>query len=66
MEPFVASRGRRERVEHALSFVQGLLSDLSHQNVESIASRFGQERLPLQSVRAQRGARHAGRDFGVG
>ena len=49
MEPFVASLGRRERVEHALSFVQGLLSDLSHKNVESIAYRFGQERLPLQN-----------------
>lgn len=66
MEPFVASLGRREREEHALLFVQGLLSDLSHKNVESIAYRFGQERLPLQCVRAQRGVRHAGRDFGVG
>ena len=47
MEPFVASLGRRERAEHALTFVQGLLSDLSHKNVESIAYRFGQERLPL-------------------
>ena len=66
MEPFVASLGRREREVHALTFVQGLLSDLSHKNVESIAYRFGQERLPLQSLRAQRGARHAGGDFGVG
>jgi len=49
MEPFVASLGRRERAEHALSLVQGLLSDLSHKNVESIAYRFGQERLPLQN-----------------
>lgn len=49
MEPFVASLGRRERVEHALMFVQGLLSDLSHKNVESVAYRFGQERLPLQN-----------------
>ena len=66
MEPFVASLGRRERAEHALTFVQGLLSDLSHKNVESIAYRFGQERLPLRCVRAQRGVRHAGGDFGVG
>ena len=66
LEPFVASLGRRERAEHALTLVQGLLSDLSHKNVESIAYRFGQERLPLQSVRAQRGVRHAGGDFGVG
>jgi SRSO17 transposase len=29
-------------------FVQGLLSDLDHKNVESIAYRFGQERMPLQ------------------
>ncbi len=50
LEPFVVSLGRRERSEHALSFVQGLLSDLSHQNVESIADRFGQERLPLQNL----------------
>jgi SRSO17 transposase len=48
MEPFVASLGRRERVEHARTFVQGLLSDLSPKNVESIAYRFGGERLPLQ------------------
>ena len=66
MEPFVASLGRRERAEHALSFVQGLLSDLSHKNVESIAYRFGQERLPLQNFRAQRGVRNTGGDFGVG
>ena len=49
MEPFVVSLGRRERAEHALTFVQGLLSDLSHKNVESISYRFGQERLPLQN-----------------
>ena len=49
MEPFVVSLGRRERAEQALTFVQGLLSDLSHKNVESIAYRFGQERLPLQN-----------------
>ena len=49
MEPFVVSLGRREREEHAVRFVQGLLSDLSHKNAESIAYRFGQERLPLQN-----------------
>lgn len=49
MEPFVASLGRRERGEHAVTFVKGLLSDLSHKNAESIAYRFGQERLPLQN-----------------
>lgn len=48
MEPYVESLVRREQVEHAQTFVQGLLSDLDHKNVESIAYRFGQERLPLQ------------------
>jgi SRSO17 transposase len=48
MEPFVASFCRREQVEHAGTFVQGLLSDLERKNVESIAYRFDQERLPLQ------------------
>ena len=48
MEPFVESCVRREQVEHANTFVQGLLSDLEHKNVESIAYRFGQERMPLQ------------------
>lgn len=48
MEPFVESLVRKEQVEHAHMFVQGLLSDLDHKNVESIAYRFGQERMPLQ------------------
>jgi SRSO17 transposase len=48
MEPFVASFCRSEQREHARTFVQGLLSDLERKNVESIAYRFGQERLPLQ------------------
>jgi SRSO17 transposase len=48
LEPFVASLARREQVEHVHTFVSGLLSDLEHRNVESIAYRFGQERLPLQ------------------
>ncbi|MBM4029675.1 MAG: IS701 family transposase [Planctomycetes bacterium] len=48
MEPFVKSFVRTEQVEHAHTFVQGLLSDLEHKNVESIAYRFGQDRLPLQ------------------
>jgi SRSO17 transposase len=48
MEPFLDSFDRREQREHAHTFVQGLLSDLEHKNVESIAYRFGQERLPLQ------------------
>jgi len=48
MEPFVDSLARKEQVGHALTFVRGLLSDLDHRNVESIAYRFGQERMPLQ------------------
>lgn len=48
MEPFVDSLVRREQREHASTFVQGLLSDLEHKNVESIAYRFGQDRMPLQ------------------
>ena len=48
MEPFVDCLVRKEQVGHALTFVRGLLSDLDHRNVESIAYRFGQERLPLQ------------------
>ena len=48
MSPFVDSLVRREQIEHANTFVQGLLSDLEHKNAESIAYRFGQERMPLQ------------------
>jgi SRSO17 transposase len=48
MEPFVETLIRREQVDHAHTFVQGLLSDLENKNVESIAYRFGQDRMPLQ------------------
>ena len=48
MEPFVDRLTRREQIEHADTFVRGLLSDLEHKNAESIAYRFGQERMPLQ------------------
>lgn len=48
LQPFVACLARREQVEHAQTFVSGLLSDLDHKNVESIAYRFGEERSPLQ------------------
>ncbi len=48
MEPFIRTLVRREQVDHARTFVQGLLSDLKTKNVESIAYRFGQERMPLQ------------------
>ena len=48
MERFVENLVRKEQCEHASTFVQGLLSNLEHKNVESIAYRFGQERMPLQ------------------
>jgi SRSO17 transposase len=48
MEPYVECFARSEQVGHAETFVRGLLSDLKHKNVESIAYRFGQERMPLQ------------------
>jgi SRSO17 transposase len=48
MEPFVERFVRSEQVGHANTFVQGLLSDLKDKNVESIAYRFGQHRMPLQ------------------
>jgi SRSO17 transposase len=48
MKPYVKCLARKEQIEHAHTFVQGLLSDLDHKNVESIAYRFGQQRLPLQ------------------
>jgi SRSO17 transposase len=48
MDPFVASFVRREQVEHAETFLKGLLSDLDHKNVESIAYRYDQDRMPLQ------------------
>ena len=48
MMPFVDCLVRLEQVEHAGTFVRGLLSDLEHKNAESIAYRFDQERMPLQ------------------
>lgn len=48
MAPFVKCFVRSEQVAHAETFVQGLLSNLDHKNVESIAYRFGQDRMPLQ------------------
>jgi hypothetical protein len=37
MERFVENLVRKEQCEHASTFVQGLLSNLEHKNVESIA-----------------------------
>ena len=48
MKPFSEHLVRKEQRRHAGTFVQGLLSNLKHKNTESIAYRFGQERMPLQ------------------
>ena len=48
MAPYVAHLARREQIQHSQTFMQGLLSDLARKNVESIAYRFGQARMPLQ------------------
>ncbi len=48
MAPFVATFCRQEPSAHAQTYVRGLLSDVERKNVESIAYRFGQDRLPLQ------------------
>lgn len=48
MVPFAQQLVRKEQIEHASTFVHGLLSDLKHKNAESIAYLFGQERMPLQ------------------
>lgn len=74
LAPFVVSLVRCEQVKHARTFVSGLLSDLDHRNVESIAYRFGHERLPLQhfigeshwddGVLRKELARQIGRDLG--
>jgi SRSO17 transposase len=46
--PFVETFCRHELNQHAHTSLCGLLSDVERKNVESIASRFGQDRLPLQ------------------
>jgi len=48
LDPFVAYWQRREQVEHARTYVAGLLSALETKNVESIAYLHDQERNPLQ------------------
>jgi SRSO17 transposase len=49
MEPFVKTFQGQVADQHAKTYVCGLLSDVEHKNVESIAYRFGQSRLPLQA-----------------
>src|SRR5713101_5841591 len=48
MAPFVKTFQGQVADQHAKTYVCGLLSDVEHKNVESIAYRFGQSRLPLQ------------------
>jgi SRSO17 transposase len=48
MAPFVKTFQGQIAAQHAKTYVCGLLSDVEHKNVESIAYRFGQSRLPLQ------------------
>jgi SRSO17 transposase len=48
MEPFVETFHSQARNQQARTSVSGLLSDVERKNVESIAYRFGQDRLPLQ------------------
>ena len=48
MKPFVKIFHGQVDDQHAKTYVCGLLSDIEHKNIESIAYRFGQSRLPLQ------------------
>jgi hypothetical protein len=48
MAPFVETFCRQELEQHAHTYLCGLLSDVERKNIESIAYRFGQDRLPLQ------------------
>ena len=48
MEPFVETLHSQILHHQARTYISGLLSDVERKNVESIAYRFGQDRLPLQ------------------
>jgi SRSO17 transposase len=48
MEPFVKTFHEQAADQHAKTYVCGLLSDVERKNIESIAYRLGQSRLPLQ------------------
>src|SRR4029453_2902833 len=48
MAPFVETFCRPELDQHAHTYLCGLLSEVERKNIESIAYRFGQDRLPLQ------------------
>ncbi len=49
MRPFVKIFDGQVADQHAKTYVCGLLSDIEHKNIESIAYRFDQTRLPLQA-----------------
>jgi SRSO17 transposase len=49
MKPFVKIFHGQVDEHHAKTYVCGLLSDVERKNIESIAYRFGQSRLPLQA-----------------
>lgn len=48
MKPFVSIFQGQAADQHAKTYVCGLLSNVERTNIESIAYRFGQSRLPLQ------------------
>jgi SRSO17 transposase len=48
LEPFVTIFQGQAADQHAKTYICGLLSDVERKNIESIAYRFGQSRLPLQ------------------
>lgn len=48
MTPFVSIFPGQAAAHHAKTSVCGLLSNVEHQTIASIAYRFGQSRLPLQ------------------
>ena len=48
MAPFVKTFQGQGAAQHAKTSVCGLLSDVAHKNVASLADRFGPSRLPLQ------------------
>src|SRR5216683_3196119 len=48
MKPFVSILQGQAAAQHAQTYVCGLLSNVEHKNIASIAYRFGQSRLPLQ------------------
>jgi SRSO17 transposase len=49
MKPFVTTFPGQAADQHATTYVCGLLSNVEHKNIESIAYRFGPSRLPLHS-----------------